>query len=173
MNTEKSEMQKMQEKINLLMKVADKGRLKRLMPEAEVGKEVRVSLYKAEIDSAPRLVIGWKLIKDFVRTTRKDGVIEEQTVEIKLDGEGHSRMGIIKQSIIRMKDAEKIAELEKEYTMLYNKDYIQIPLADFATTFDKEMVQVKETKVDTKTGDVSFVFDWNEKEYSLSDSFIN
>ena len=74
-------VEEQQKQIDLLTKSTSKARLAQNTEKEEIGMSCRVSLFKKELSDNPKLVIGWQLLRDLVRTDR-NGIEEDQVVEI-------------------------------------------------------------------------------------------
>lgn len=163
---EKAEMQR---QIDLLMKVADKGRLGRFMDPTKYGKSVKVSLYREDASEEPRLIVSWKMIKDFVRTDKR-GVQEEQIVEITLENNG--KIDAVEQKLSEISDPSKLEEGRKKLEILKGMYVKRMAYIDFGVyIIEKQEVNVKQTI--TEGDQIFFVIDWNDKEYKMPIQFIN
>lgn len=176
MTNESERIQQLEKQIELLMKVADKSRLALHTPQEDIGKQVRVSTYRARADEEPVLVVGWSGCnaqaggKDFVRVTKKEGVVEEQTTIVYLDADTEElkrQQGLLD----RTKDSVKLAEREKEISKLKETMEVEMELDDFYKNLEKEWVDVLGTK--TLEGKTYFLFKWKGEEREMAIEFVN
>lgn len=172
-------IKKLEQKIELLMKIADKSSLVRHTPQEDIGMEIKVSTYRENPSDKPRLVTGWSGTSpkyggtDDVRTTKKFGVEENQRTVIFLETDPKVKQGLNakKATLARTKDEDKIAELEKSIEEASRASEIELNITDFQAVLEKVTVTVKGKEV--RDGVTFFIFDWNGQETKLSETFIN
>lgn len=81
--SDNDQIEMLKKQVDMLMKVVDKNKLRALSPQSQSGTVAFVSTLDG------KLVTSWKTVKDYVKATKRDGVIEDQQVEFTLvDNDG-------------------------------------------------------------------------------------
>lgn len=181
----KSEFKAMQDQLALLMKAASPRKLAKHTKIEDKGKKVKISVFREDAKSDPKVVTGWKLIEDVVFTD-KTGIKETQIIEIYYDDvtSAGSQLGYKAQlsrcekALVDEKDADKIKELNdkiKDYEQKINevgKGKKTMSYVDFTKSFIiKESVDVISTT--EKNGELFYEVEFNGKTYTLAQPFIN
>lgn len=173
----------MQKQIDLLMKIADKSKLARMTPREAVGTSIKVSVYRPDVTSDPRLVKSWKMEKDFVRWNKDQGVVEDQVVKINFFDEEELDVSDQKKKLqgLRMqlgkaekdKNQERIKEVQQKIEEIGNalNSGIEMSYDDSITFIEKEDVTV--VSKEERGGIRYYSFIWNDEEYKLAEPFVN
>jgi len=163
-----------QKQIELLMKIVPKAKLAKYMPRESLGQTIRVSTYRASAEDEPRLVVGWSLIKDYVRVKKSGEIEEDQIVLLHLDGD-FKQLEILKKKIGLLKDPDKVAANDKAIEELEDDMFIEIKLEDFSKDIEKVAVTVDMDKtVYARSGQPKeFFFELDGEEKSLLAPFVN
>jgi len=162
--------EELQKQVALLMSIADKNALARAIAPTQYGKDVLVSVFQRNDDEESRLITGWKIVKDYVRTD-KDGIKEEQIMEIYLDDNGEEDTLLKKRE--KLVSQDKIDEINKILEKVKESRTVRVPYLDFAITFRK-MHKVSVERTETKAdGSIAVVFTWRGREVKLPIQFVN
>jgi ATP-dependent RNA circularization protein (DNA/RNA ligase family) len=121
----------------ILKKVADKAKLERFTPKDKQLSQVRISLYRKNIEDDYKVVLQWRMLRNDVRLSEKNGIEESQSVEIILDDGQSVQMSykdfgvnVIEKvwcSVVNTSKDERTGEVF--HTVLYNGKEYKLGLA--------------------------------------------
>ena len=180
---DQQELQQLKEQVALLTRIADKSKLARLRQDKDLGKSIRVTVYREDELSDPRIVVGWKMIKNYVKTSLGKGIFEDQVIEIYVDSEvDPKKVSVYKMQLGKLEkkiDAggdlteEEQLKLESLNTKITQSDVegVQMTYEDFFKLEKKEVDVIR--TITENDGGIKFEIKFNDKKYELDSKFIN
>jgi len=174
MTDSQTQLDNLQRQIDLLTKMVPKAKLARHMPQEDFGQTIRVSTYRTSSEDEPRLVVGWSLISDYVKTKRNGEIDVDQMVLLHLDGD-YELLDRLKAKRKILVVQEKVDANEVAIATMEADLFLRIKLEDFGSDLEKVTVQVdtEKTKYDRNGQPTEFFFTLNGEEKSLQSTYVN
>jgi len=158
----KKQLEHLSQQVGLLTKAMPKDRWAAVQPEEQFGKHVFLNIYFDTKTMSKRVVKSWEMRKDFVRTTTKEGVIEEQTIRVFFFDDADF-------------EQSEVSEGEKSSTKKSStKNYIDMPYKDFYNGgLTREVAVVTSTQTDSQGVATFLDVEFDGKKYSVGINFVN
>lgn len=139
-------MEEQSQQIELLTKAANKQKMDKLTPKGKIGKAVKVTLYRGNDDTEPKVVVGWRTLTNISHIVMGQ-VVEDQTMELQMaDGS----TAVVKVSDFHDRTYSELLECDLEKT-IFNYD------------------ETTGTRRDIKVACVTY----NDKEYLINATYLN